>query len=121
MFKVPRNDSKYYWTNHAIRKMAFYGLTPDRMKRVIRNPQRVEDGVAENTIAVMMPGPNKKKPTEIWVMYQQKVKSKNEKIKILNSRFIIISAWRYPGISPIDKQIPIPADIFEELKNEGVL
>src|SRR3989338_2435281 len=98
MFKVPKNDSKYHWTNHAIRKMAFYGLTPDRVKRVIRNPLRVEDGVAENTIAVMTPGSNKKKPTEIWTMYQQKVKSKSEKVKILSQK-IIISAWRYPGIS----------------------
>ena len=109
MFKV-KNDSKYHWTNHAIQKMVFYGLSPDRVKRAIRNPKRVEEGVAENTIAVMTPGTNIKKPSEIWTMYQTR-----------GSKKIIISAWRYPGVSPVGKQIPIPADILEELKNEGVI
>ncbi|MDP3696962.1 MAG: hypothetical protein Q8R55_02910 [Candidatus Taylorbacteria bacterium] len=119
-FKIPKNDAKYHWTNHVIRKMGFYGLSPDRVRRVISNPKRVEDGVAENTVAVMQPGTNTKKPTEVWVMYQQK--SQNEKIKMQNFRKkIVISAWRYPGISPIGKAIPIPADILEELKNEGVI
>ncbi len=127
MFKV-KNDSKYHWTNHVVRKMAFYGLSPDRVKRVIRNPKRVEDGVAENTVAVMQSGTNQKKPSEVWVMYQQKVKSKNEKgkiqdskIKIPDSKFIIISAWRYPGVSPVGKQIPIPQDILSALKEEGII
>ncbi len=124
MFKIPKNDPKYHWTQHVIRKMAFYGLSPDRVKRIIRNPKRVEDGVAENTIAVMQPGPNKKKPTEIWVMYAaSKARIQNLKGKIQKSgnQKIIISAWRYPGVSPIGKQIPIPTDILEELKNEGVI
>ena len=90
--------------------MVFYGLSPDRVKRAIRNPKRVEEGVAENTIAVMTPGTNIKKPSEIWTMYQTR-----------GSKKIIISAWRYPGVSPVGKQIPIPADILEELKNEGVI
>jgi len=79
-FKIPRNDSKYYWTQHSIRKMLFYGLTADKIKRVIRNPRRVENGVAENTIAVMYPAGTKNKPTEIWVMYAApKTQSKNSK------------------------------------------
>lgn len=90
--------------------MVFYGLSPDRVKRVIRNPKRVENGVAESTIAVMISGTNNKKPSEIWAMYQKKGQKK-----------IIISAWRYPGISPVGKQIPIPQDILEELKNYGVM
>ena len=100
--------------------MTFYGLSPDRVKRIIRNPKRVEDGIAENTIAVMAQGTNTKKPSEIWVMYQEK----NQNAKIKNQNFgkkVIISAWRYPGVSPIGKQIPIPADILEELKKEGIL
>ena len=117
MFKIPRNDDKYFWTNHVVRKMMFYGLSPDRVKRVLRSPKRSEKGVAENTIAVMQParpagGPSGagKKPTEVWVMYQKKGRKK-----------IIITAWRYPGISPIREQIPIPADILEELKRENLL
>jgi len=118
-FNIPKNDSKYWWTQHAVRKMAFYGLSADRVKRTVRNPKRVEDGVAENTIAVMQPGTNPKKPSEVWVMYQQK--EQNVKLKTQNlGRKIIISAWRYPGVSPVGKKIPIPADILEELKNEGV-
>ena len=109
-FKIPKNDSKYHWTQHALRKMAFYRLSPDKVRRVIRNPKRTEDGVAENTIAVMTPGANKKKPSEIWTMYQKKGNKK-----------VVISAWRYPGVSPIGKQIPIPQDILEELKNEGII
>jgi len=109
-FNIPKNDSKHYWTQHSVRKMLFYGLTADRVKRIIRNPKRVENGVAENTIAVMNPTGTNKKPTEIWTMYQQKGNKK-----------IIISAWRYPGVSPVGKTIPIPLDILEELKREGVL
>jgi hypothetical protein len=108
-FNLPKNDSKYHWTQHCIRKMLFYGLTADRVKRIIGNPKRVENGVAENTIAVMVSGLNNKKPSEVWTMYQQK-----------GVRKIVISAWRYPGVSPVGKQIPIPADILEELKKEGI-
>ena len=95
-----------------MRKMVFYGLSPDRVKRVIRNPIRVEEGVAENTTAVMQPGPNIKKPSEVWVMYQKKK---------IESRKTIISAWRYPGVSPIGKMIPIPHGILQELKENGIL
>lgn len=103
-----------------IRKMAYYGLSPDRVKRIIRNPKRIESGIAENTVAAMVPGTNKKKPSEIWTMYQQKIK--NSKIKNQNlGQKIIISAWRYPGISPKNKRIPIPDDILNELKEEGII
>ncbi len=110
MIIFPKDDQKYRWTNHVKRKMAFYGLSGDRIKRIIRNPKRCENGVAENTIAVMQPTGTKKKPTEVWVMYANKSKRK-----------IIITVWRYPGISPIRDQIPIPSDILAELKEEGIL
>ncbi len=135
-FNFPKNDSKYHWTQHCVRKMLFYGLTADRVKRIIRNPKRVENGVAENTIAVMAPGSNKKKPSEAWVMYSlfskastlsERSESKGKSFGELRTigrtanRKIIISAWRYPGVSPIGKTIPIPADILEELKKEGIV
>jgi hypothetical protein len=110
--KPPKSDKKYYWTNHVMRKMLYYGLSPDRVKRIIASPKRRENGVAEKTIAVMQPTGTKIKPTEVWAMYQTKPKS---------SQKIIITAWRYPGISPIRDQIPIPRDIIEELRAEGVL
>ena len=109
-FKFPKNDEKYHWTNHVGRKMMFYGLSADRIKRVIRNPKRSEKGIAPNTIAVMQPAGTKQRPYEIWSMYATRGKKK-----------IIITAWRYPGISPIRETIPIPADILEELKKEGVI
>jgi hypothetical protein len=59
-FELLKKDTKYLWTQHVIRKMAFYGLSPDRVRRIIRNPKRVEEGVAENTIGVMQPSTNPK-------------------------------------------------------------
>lgn len=88
--------------------MAYYGLSGDRIKRIMRNPKRVENGIAENTIAVMQPAGTKKKPTEVWAMYA-----------IKGRRKLVISAWKYPGVSKVGKQIPIPSDILAELESEG--
>ena len=119
MYKKPKNDEKYVWTNHSIDKMAYYRISESLVKRTVRFPKRVETGVAPNTIACMQPTGSKKRSSEVWVMYQQK--EQNVKLKTQNlGRKIIISAWRYPGVSPVGKKIPIPADILEELKNEGV-
>ena len=118
-FKFPKNDEKYFWTNHVGRKMMFYGLSADRIKRVIRSPKRSEKGIAEGTIAVMQPS-SAKAPVgkawkdEVWVMYQ--APSKRGK-----GRRIVITAWRYPGVSPVRDEIPIPIDILEELKREKLI
>ncbi len=132
-FKFPKNDDKYFWTNHVGRKMMFYGLSADRIKRVMRSPQRSENGIAEGTIAVMQPTGSKTKPTEIWVMYAVSKKSRTlslskgkslDKLGMIGQKAnqkIIITAWRYPGVSPVRDEIPIPVDILEELKREGVL
>lgn len=119
----PKDDAKYRWTNHVKRKMAYYGLSGDRIKRIIRNPSRAQTGVAENTIAVMQSTGTKKKPTEVWAMYS--LSKKASMVSLSNpskgsGRKIIITAWRYPAISPVRDQIPIPADILAELKEEGV-
>lgn len=89
-FKVPKNDSKYYWTRHCVGKMMQYGLSPQRVKRVIRSCERVEEGVAKNTVAVMQPNSikfdksgKKKWSQEIWVMYQSR-KARNSKYQIPN-------------------------------------
>jgi hypothetical protein len=69
---------------------------------------------------------------EIWVMYQTKSQEKKFKDKTLGEKkddkiaklqrlinsskqIIIISAWRYPGVSP--KNNPIPEDILREIEN----
>jgi hypothetical protein len=105
---------KIYWTKHAERKIRFYNLSKQRLKRVLSNPYRIEEGVAPNTIAMMQPArikKKKRKPSwnqEIWIMIQ---KERN---------FVkMISAWRYPGVSP--QTNPIPKEIIDELKSEGLI
>ncbi|OGM98697.1 MAG: hypothetical protein A2649_00735 [Candidatus Yanofskybacteria bacterium RIFCSPHIGHO2_01_FULL_41_26] len=110
-FKVPKNNERFSWTNHVVGKMLFYGLSEQRVKRVINRPDRVEEGVAPNTIACMQVGGSKKHRQEIWVMYQQK----SQKLKIKSPKLAIISTWRYPGKSPAKN--PIPPEILAEIKN----
>lgn len=128
-FKVPHNSEKYYWTRHSVYKMKHYGLSPQRIARVIRNPERIEEGIVPRTIAVMQRASQNKKSGEIWCMYQiknPKFKIPNPKqisdSKIKNSKLIlnsakqqlrVISAWRYPGVSP--KNNPIPEEILREI------
>ena len=143
-FKLPKNTEKYLWTLHSIEKMRFYGLSEQKILGVIKRPKRKEEGIVKNTIAVMQPVSPKVDvkgqmtwKTEIWAMYQtrkarksnppddgEKLKSKeNLKMqffqKLLNpDRIKIISAWRYPGVSP--KNNPIPEEILREIE-EGSL
>jgi len=88
---------------------------------VVKNPQRVEEGIVKNTIAVMQPASLRTKEgkrvwsQEIWAMYQKKIKSEKLKVKSFGPNKIrIISAWRYPGVSP--KRDPIPEDILRDLE-----
>ncbi|PIR73847.1 MAG: hypothetical protein COU40_00415 [Candidatus Moranbacteria bacterium CG10_big_fil_rev_8_21_14_0_10_35_21] len=130
LFKSPKNNEKYQWTQHSIFKLQQYGLSPQRITRVIRNPQRKEAGIVENTIAVMQSASvnvkNGKKTwsQEIWAMYQTRMPKKIHPVKSLLSQGVtmpqfnrvkIISAWRYPGISP--KNNPIPEEILSELSS----
>ena len=94
------------WTKHVEHKMRQYRLSPQRVARVMRNPGRTEKGIAPGTIASMQ-RTNAKRPTEIWAMYRP----------LQGGRIRVITAWRYPGRSPIREAIPIPADILEELKS----
>ena len=112
--KQPKNTDRFEWTMHVVSKMKQYGLSENRVKRVINNPKRKEAGIAPGTIAVMQPN-SSKHSYEFWAMYQVK---KNSKSEARNSKRIkIITAWKYPGKSPIRGPIPIPRDILEELEN----
>jgi hypothetical protein len=104
---------KIYWTKHSKRKMREYQLSEKRVLRVLKNPDRLEEGIAPGTIAVMERAGTKKHPKEIWVMYQ--IKNQNSKVKNLPQKLIIISTWRYPGKSPIGKPPPIPEDVLRDL------
>jgi len=102
-----KGGDKYYWTKHSLYKMRHYGLSEQRIKRVIRHPARIEEAIVPNMIAVMCP--NKKQ--EIWAMYTL-IKSN---VKNQMSRVKVITAWRYPGKSPARN--PIPQEILDEIRN----
>lgn len=95
------------WTEHAKGKMRFYGISEQMVKKVLREPKRLEKGVAPGTNAAMLPygkpPKGRKQPYrgEVWVMFK--------KLKI-------ISVWRYPGVSPMRGEIPVPPDIQKELQ-----
>lgn len=116
--QAPKNDAKYSWTNHSIRKMSYYGLSPARVKRIVRAPFRTEEGIVEGTIAAMQKAGTPKKPSELWVMY--KIEGVRSKLR-LDPKKLIITAWRYPGISKVRSKAPIPSDIIEELRSEGII
>ena len=105
-WKSPQNDKNFYWTRHIKEKMKYYRISEGRLRRILKSPFRREKGIARGTIAVMQPA-RTKKPSEIWLMYQER-----------NKRKIMISAWRYPGISPVGEPIPVPEDIIKELKKD---
>lgn len=129
----PRGGVEF--TAHARYKMQQYGLSEQKVKGIIRNPQRTQKGIAPRTVAVMQPVGLKRvdgKPArpgdrgrsggevwkqEIWTMF---VKKKSTLAGPLGRETIrIISAWRYPGMSP--KGNPIPAEIWRELEEGSIL
>lgn len=116
--KAIKNDRMYFWTNHSKYKLLQYGLSPSAVKKVLRSPERVEEGIAPDTTAVMKRKDTKKTKREVWVMFQRK--SKNQKTKIKGSemsKIRIISTWIYPGVSPKGKDIYVPEDVWEELES----
>lgn len=105
--KPHRVSSPFHWTNHVQHKMLFYRLSEGRIRRVIANPKRRENGVAPNTVAFMQRNDTPKRKEEIWVMVAQENKVPNKKI--------IISAWRYPGVSKARSGVPLPDGLQEEI------
>jgi hypothetical protein len=111
--KLLKDTKEIHWTRHIKEKIREYQLSERRLLKIFRNPERKEEGIAPGTVAVMQTG-GRKRPYEIWLMYQikiSKLKSQNSKLK----RIIMISAWKYPGKSPIRKP-PIPEEVLENLE-----
>lgn len=79
----PKDDSATHWTTHVKRKMIFYGLSASRIRSIIKNFQRKENGVAANTAAYMIRNDKPKRQEEIWVMTAENSKFKNQKSKSL--------------------------------------
>ena len=108
---------EYNWTSHAKYKMNFYRLSEARVKRVISNPARVEEGIVEDTVAMMQPAGTKTNPYEIWTMIvKSKIiggrpsyakASKGKQIKV-------VSAWRYPGRTKPGEALP--REIIQEFR-----
>jgi hypothetical protein len=132
-----KRSGSFALTRHAEFKMRQYGLSEQKVRSVIRNPRRREEGVAKDTVAVMQPVLPKRDAKgvdtwkqEIWVMYQtrkQGTRSKEQRKKMESSSSLflapcslkVISAWRYPGVSP--KRNPIPEEILRELEEGSIL
>lgn len=112
------------FTSHARYKMTQYGLSEQKVKGIIRNPKRTEKGIAPKTAAMMQPVSSKMIDgkevwkQEIWVMFVKK-KAKIGLGSIGGEQIRIISAWRYPGVSP--KRSPIPEEIWQELESGGIM
>ncbi|MDO8504452.1 MAG: hypothetical protein Q7S36_01210 [Candidatus Liptonbacteria bacterium] len=92
-----------YWTAHARGKMFFYKLSEGRVKRLLHSPERVETGIAPETIAVMQTQKGPKNSYEIWAMVAED-----------KTRRKVISAWRYPGKTKPGE--PLPAEILREFR-----
>ena len=91
------------WTRHSKYKLRQHGLSESRVRRVLHSPHRIEQGIAEGTIAMMKRERTTKKEYEIWVMIVDKDFTRR-----------IISAWRYPGTTrPGDS---LPSAILAEIE-----
>ncbi len=99
------------WTRHSKNKIQQYRFSEKRVLNIFRKPDRVEEGIAEGTVASMQITGTKKNPTEAWVMYV--ILKKPRGIKI-------ISAWRYPGRTPLGERPVIPQDTLEALAEHSL-
>lgn len=125
-FQQLLSPSKLIWTSHAKFKMAFYGLSESRVRRVLKSPLRTEEGIAERTGACMQPASYKFKNgkkswnQEIWVMFATEGRKRtNDQQRITDHSLRIISAWRYPGVTKPRAPLPevIRTEIDEALHN----
>lgn len=120
---LKNSNGKIFWTKHSKKKMRQYRFSEKRVLRILRKPDRREEGIAQGTIASMQITGTKKHPTEAWMMYQiveSKAKSlaKGEAHQGRQKPKVrIISAWRYPGRTPVGERPIIPQDTIEELEN----
>ena len=118
--------------------MAFYGLSKQRVLRVIHAPKRVEEGVAPKTVAIMQPNsvrmrtefglseisrrgakssrrpPFHFKPIALAKENNSKPKESWSQeiwvmIQDLGKQRKIISAWRYPGMTRPRSEVAMDA------------
>lgn len=120
MIKFPKDDSQYKWTAHIKDKMLQYRISAQMIRNVLRSPARREEGIAPGTFAAMKRNDGRKKKEELWIMYKTLSLGKSSKkasgYLASGSRLLMISAWRYPGVTRPGAPIPIPDDILAELE-----
>ncbi len=98
--------------------MLFYRISEQKIQTIMKNPDRKEEGIAPNTLAVMKRNDTPKRKEELWVMYATSDPEDAAKARFGGPKKVMISTWRYPGKSKPGKQIPIPNDILEAIKKE---
>ena len=91
---ILRGPKKLAWTAHSQDKMRQYRLSEARVRRIMHTPHRVEEGIAEGTVAMMQRSTGKN-PYELWVMVVDKPGERK-----------VISAWRYPGVTEPRAELP---------------
>ena len=129
LLKLSSGEGKVFWTIHSKMKMRQYRFSEKRVLKIFRKPDRKEYGIAPGTIAVMQKTGTKKHPTEAWMMYVVLLKPphqskhgtgqapKESKHPTGQAKGIkVISAWRYPGITPVGERPIIPEDTLEEIE-----
>ena len=125
LIRFPKDDKNFSWTRHIKNKMIFYGLSEQKIKSVLNSPKRKEEGIAPDTLAAMKRNDRGKRREEIWVMYtfaSQKsrinadINTRNNADKKSRTKKLMISAWRYPGVSRPGKKILVPEDTLLELE-----
>lgn len=104
--------STYIFTSHALSKMRHYRMSESVVRKIIRHPDRVEEGVVEDFIASMKETGSKSYP-EAWVMYKPINEVDNHGIS--RSSLKILTAWKYPGKSK-ERNI-IPDEVLREVRS----
>ena len=84
--------------------MRQYGLSESRVKRIMHSPARIEEGIAEKTIAMMQRAGSVKHPHELWVMIAETPRRRK-----------IVSTWKYPGVTKEGE--PLPEEILREMRS----
>lgn len=83
------------WTRHSKFKMREHNLSESRVRRAIHSPNRIEQGIANGTVAIMRREKAIKKEYEVWVMIVEQKHARR-----------VISAWRYPGVTRPGESLP---------------
>ena len=117
--RFPKDDERFRWTSHIKRKMLYYRIPEQKIRTILKSPDRREEGIAPNTAAAMKRNDTKRRREEIWIMYQKGglgPQDKKSPMKIIRkTKYTMISAWRYPGTTKPGERPSIPQDIADEL------